>query len=471
MPIELPNLPFAYDALEPFISEATLRTHHGKHHRAYVDKVNALISRTDLEGSSLDEIVKQSWWGTAKVPSTVALFNNAAQAWNHAFYWSSLRPRGHSGPQGALATRIQTDFGDHARFAAAFKAAATGHFGSGWAWLIFDGAALRVITTANADTPMVQRHTPLLVIDVWEHAYYLDHQERRAAYVAGVVDNLLNWEFANRNLELAVKHAANTPPPTATSQSALVLPEAADNSTSSKDLSSRELLAKDIMSTPVISIEPDTPVAEIAALLSTQRISGVPVIKNGQLMGVVNEMDLLHRHEIGTEDVPTQPWWVRLFRGDQAPSHYVKSHALKAKDIMIRRVTTVSEDTALTKIATLFDSRVIRRMPVIREEKVIGIITRANLVQALAATASNNRAEQSKSDEAIREALVAELERQRWWRPDWAVVTVEDGVVQFRGVIDSQEEKRAARVAAESVPGVRKVDDLRQRYVDLSSAI
>ena len=232
---------------------------------------------------------------------------------------------------------------------------------------------------------------------------------------------------------------------------------------------SRELLAKDIMSMPVISVAPDTPVAKIATLLSSQRISGVPVIKNGRLMGVVNEMDLLHRHEIGTEDAPTQPWWARLFGGDPAPSHYVKSHAWQAQDIMTRPVTTVSEDTALSKIATLFNSRAIRRLPVVREGKVIGIITRANLVQALAANASTDRAEQSKSDEAIRRELVTELERQRWWRPDWAVVSVENGVVQFRGVIDTQEEKRAARVAAENVPGVRKVEDLRQRYIEVTN--
>ncbi len=464
MPIELPNLPFAYAALEPFISEATLRTHHGKHQRAYVDKVNALVNRTDLEGRTLDWIMKQSWLRAQKDPSTVALFNNAAQAWNHTFYWSSLRPQNSRGPQGAIAARIQADFGDPARFAAAFKAAATAHFGSGWAWLICDGGRLRIVTTANADNPAVRGQAPLLVIDVWEHAYYLDHQERRAAYVAGVVDNLLNWEFATRNLELAVQRAANTSPPSAISQSTLVFPEAVGDGTRINDHRSRELLAQDIMSTPVMSVEPDTPVAKIAALLSSQRISGVPVIKKGQLMGVVNEMDLLHRHEIGTEDTPTQSWWARLVSGDQASTHYVKSHALQAKDIMTRPVTAVSEGTALSEIATLFDSRAIRRLPVVRDGTVIGIITRANLVQALAANASSDRAEQSKSDQAIRRELVTELERQRWWRPDWAVVTVADGVVQFRGVIDSQEEKRAARVAAENVPGVRKVEDLRQRY-------
>ncbi len=232
-----------------------------------------------------------------------------------------------------------------------------------------------------------------------------------------------------------------------------------------------ELLAKDIMSKPVISVEPDTPVAKIAALLSTQRISGIPVIKNGQLMGVINEMELLHRHEIGTDEPPVQPWWARLFSGDHSSSHYVKSHALRAKDIMTRPVTTVTEDTALSKIAAFFDSRAVRRLPVVRDGKVIGIITRANLVQAVAANASGDRAEQSKSDEAIRQELVTELERQPWWHRDWAVVTVADGVVQFRGVIDSQEEKRAARVAAENVSGVRKVEDLRQRYADITSGL
>jgi CBS domain-containing protein len=235
--------------------------------------------------------------------------------------------------------------------------------------------------------------------------------------------------------------------------------------------SSRQLLAKDIMSKPVISVEPDTPVAKIAALLSSQRISGVPVMKNGKLMGVVNEMDLLHRHEIGTDEVAIQPWWARLFGGDHSSLHYVKSHALRAKDIMTRPVTVVTEDTALAKIAALFDSREVRRLPVVRDGEVIGIITRANLVQAVAASASGDRAERSKSDEAIRQELVTELERQPWWRPDWAVVTVADGVVLFRGVIDSREEKRAARVAAENVSGVRKVEDLRQRYADITSGL
>jgi len=203
MPIELPDLPYSHDALEPTISARTLQTHHGKHHRAYVDKTNALVKGTDLEGRALAPLVVESARRAAANPAMTPLFNNAAQAWNHAFYWSSLRPQGGRGPQGALGARLRTAFGDAAGFAEAFKSAATGHFGSGWAWLVLDGAALKIVTTSNADSPIVHGQAPLLVIDVWEHAYYLDHQERRAAYVAGVVDHLLNWEFAQQNFERA----------------------------------------------------------------------------------------------------------------------------------------------------------------------------------------------------------------------------------------------------------------------------
>ena len=199
MTIELPNLPYAYEALEPLISAATLRTHHGKHHRGYVDRLNALIQNTDLADSSLETIVKLSARRGTADPVTVAVFNNAAQAWNHAFYWRSLQPLGGGVKQGAFAALIASEFGSYRGFAEAFKAAATSHFGSGWAWLVLDDGALKIVTTSNADTPIVQGQTPLLVIDVWEHAYYLDHQERRTAYVTGVVDHLLNWEFAERN--------------------------------------------------------------------------------------------------------------------------------------------------------------------------------------------------------------------------------------------------------------------------------
>ncbi|MGQ0656778.1 MAG: superoxide dismutase [Chromatiales bacterium] len=216
MTIELPELPYRYDALEPFISATTLKTHHGKHHRAYVDKANRLVRDTDLAGSPLEAVVAQSAQRAAADPAMMPLFNNAAQAWNHAFYWNSLQPKNAHGPQGALAARIKSDFGDKRLFAEAFKSAATGHFGSGWAWLVLDGAALQLVTTSNAGTPIVHGQEPLLVIDVWEHAYYLDHQERRAAYVAGVVENLLNWHFAGRNFERAVRRVgseANLPVP------------------------------------------------------------------------------------------------------------------------------------------------------------------------------------------------------------------------------------------------------------------
>ncbi|HSB98707.1 MAG TPA: superoxide dismutase [Burkholderiaceae bacterium] len=204
MAIELPRLPYPHDALEPFISSATLQVHHGKHHRAYVDKVNALTAGTALAGATLDAIVAQAAQRRAREPAMTALFNNAAQAWNHGFYWLSMRPPASPGPQGALQARVRTDFGGLPALCDALKAAASSHFGSGWAWLVVDGGVLKVVTTANADTPLTSAQVPLLVIDVWEHAYYLDHHERRAAYVTGVVDQLLDWEFAGRNFDRAV---------------------------------------------------------------------------------------------------------------------------------------------------------------------------------------------------------------------------------------------------------------------------
>jgi Fe-Mn family superoxide dismutase len=201
MAIELPDLPYAPGALAPVISAATLATHHGKHHRGYIDRTNALVRGTDLERATLEAIVKAAAQRRGSDPAMQGLFNNAAQAWNHAFYWKSLRPQGGDGPRGALARRINADFGSERRFAEALKTAASGHFGSGWAWLVVDGPQLGIVTTSNADMPLIGGQAPLLVIDVWEHAYYLDHQERRAAYVSGVVDSLLNWEFAEANFE------------------------------------------------------------------------------------------------------------------------------------------------------------------------------------------------------------------------------------------------------------------------------
>ena len=179
--LDLPELPYPLDALEPFISARTLQIHHGRHHRAYVEKANALIG--DANGT-LEQLIVRS----AGDPSRKALFNNAAQAWNHAFYWRSLRPQGGAAPKA------------FAGFLPELKTKAIGHFGSGWVWLVREGADLKVVTTSNANTPFVHGMTPLLAIDVWEHAYYLDRQERRAEYVNAVVDHLLDWDFAAANL-------------------------------------------------------------------------------------------------------------------------------------------------------------------------------------------------------------------------------------------------------------------------------
>ena len=200
MPIALPHLPYELDALEPIISVATLKEHHGAHHRGYVKRLNTLIKGTEFEDSALGAIVKSSARFASASPTSAAIFNNAAQAWNHAFYWNSMRPAGHGGvPPRALAARIAVDFGDDCALADAIKSAASGVFGSGWAWLILERGALRIVTTANADTPIARDQAPLLAIDLWEHAYYLDHRSRRASHVAGVVDQLINWEFAERN--------------------------------------------------------------------------------------------------------------------------------------------------------------------------------------------------------------------------------------------------------------------------------
>lgn len=181
MKIALPPLPYEYDALEPVISAATMKLHHGAH-RGYVDRLNALIRGSEFEGASLETIVKRS---------SGSVFNNAAQAWNHAFFWNSLRPqKARAAPCGALAER----------FAEPIKAAAAALFGSGWVWLVEDGGILKVTATSNADTPLVHGQKPLLVLAVWEHAYYLDRQNRRDLYAAAVIDHLSNWEFAERNL-------------------------------------------------------------------------------------------------------------------------------------------------------------------------------------------------------------------------------------------------------------------------------
>ncbi|MGH8736941.1 MAG: CBS domain-containing protein [Burkholderiales bacterium] len=229
--------------------------------------------------------------------------------------------------------------------------------------------------------------------------------------------------------------------------------------------------ARDIMTSPVTTVGPDTPVQEIAALLYKLHISGVPVLERGRLVGLVSEGDLLHRHEIGT-DRPGRAgsWWLRLFSGDRSPAEYVKSHAQRARDIMTREVITVAPDMPVAEIATLLETRGVKRVPVLRGEKVVGIVSRANLVQALAASRQTaNRATQP-SDQAIRGRLLAELERQPWWGQVTSNVIVAAGVVHYFGMVDSADERAAARAAAESLPGVRGVEDHRFSYADIPSA-
>jgi Fe-Mn family superoxide dismutase len=195
----LSKLPYEENALEPVISARTLSFHYGKHHAGYVAKLNELVEGTPYVGCPLNEVVARS----AKDPAAKLIFNNAAQAWNHEFYWRSMRPQGGGKPGGALATAIERDFGGLAKFRTAFAKAAAGEFGSGWAWLVAgkDGK-LKIAATDDADTPIVRGEKPLLAIDVWEHAYYLDYQNRRPDYIAAWLDKLVNWEFAERNLNL-----------------------------------------------------------------------------------------------------------------------------------------------------------------------------------------------------------------------------------------------------------------------------
>lgn len=224
--------------------------------------------------------------------------------------------------------------------------------------------------------------------------------------------------------------------------------------------------ARDIMTAPVTTITPDSLVHDIAELLFERHISGVPVVANGEVVGMVNEGDLLHRQEIGTDcDTPERSWWARLIERDPFPAAYVKSHARNAKDIMSRHVVSVTEDTPARQLASIFVARHIRRVPVLRDKRLVGIVTRADLIRTLALTTRDLEAPRVQSDEAIRVRLLQELEQQRWWRPDWSAVYVRDGVVHYRGLIHNDDERQAARVAAENVPGVRGVEDGRMMDV------
>jgi Fe-Mn family superoxide dismutase len=193
----LPSLPYAENALEPIISARTLQFHHGKHHRGYVDALNKLIVGTPFADMTLEQIIA----ATAGHAEQVQIAHNAAQAWNHTFYWRSLRPDGGGVPPTALGALIASSFGDLEKLKQAFAEAATSEFGSGWAWLVFDKAKLRIVKTSNAENPLTANMKPLLTIDVWEHAYYLDYQNRRPDYAKAVLDKLINWEFAAANLQ------------------------------------------------------------------------------------------------------------------------------------------------------------------------------------------------------------------------------------------------------------------------------
>jgi superoxide dismutase, Fe-Mn family len=198
MPFELPPLPYAQDALEPYISAKTLEFHHGKHHKTYVDTLNMLVEGKPEAEQSLEELIVATHHDDAKT----AIFNNAAQVWNHSFFWNCMK-KGQGELEGELKKAIDHEFGSQEKFATAFKEAATTQFGSGWAWLVFDAGKLRIIKTPNAVNPIAGGQAPLLTCDVWEHAYYLDYQNRRADFVQAFLEHLINWEFVARNFEKA----------------------------------------------------------------------------------------------------------------------------------------------------------------------------------------------------------------------------------------------------------------------------
>lgn len=191
----LPELPFAKDALAPHMSAETFDFHHGKHHNAYVGKANELIQGTGLENLSLEEIVKE-----AKAKNMGPLFNNVGQHYNHSFFWQCMTPNGGGAPTGALAEKIDASFGSFNVFKDEFVNGGMGQFGSGWVWLVDNNGTLEIAKTANAESPLTEGKTPLLVCDVWEHAYYLDFQNRRPDFLKSFLDNLVNWDFVASNL-------------------------------------------------------------------------------------------------------------------------------------------------------------------------------------------------------------------------------------------------------------------------------
>ena len=197
MAFELPPLPFANDALEPHISARTLEFHHGKHHAAYVTNLNNLTKDSPLAALSLEEIIKAA---AADLPAKQPIFNNAAQVWNHTFFWNCLKNGGGGKPSESLLARMESELGGFDKFKEDFKNAAVTQFGSGWAWLVEENGKLKITKTANADLPMVHGQKALLTVDVWEHAYYLDYQNRRPDFVQAFLDHLVNWDFVAANL-------------------------------------------------------------------------------------------------------------------------------------------------------------------------------------------------------------------------------------------------------------------------------
>jgi len=197
MAFELPPLPYPKNALEPHTSANTLDFHHGKHHQAYVTNLNGLVKDTPMASQSLEAIIK----ATHNDASKAGIFNNAAQVWNHTFFWNCMKPGGGGAPSGNVASAIDRDLGGLAKFKEDFKANAVGQFGSGWAWLVSDGGKLKITRTPNAVTPLAEGQTPLLTCDVWEHAYYLDFQNRRPDFVQAFLDHLVNWDFVAQNLK------------------------------------------------------------------------------------------------------------------------------------------------------------------------------------------------------------------------------------------------------------------------------
>ena len=196
MAFQLPDLPFPRDALQPHMSAETLDFHHGKHHKAYVDKTNGMLGEKGLEGRPLSDVIR-----AAKDRGDKGLFNNSAQIWNHSFYWQCLAPEGSTAPSGKLKEQIESDFGSTEALLEQLEKESTDHFASGWGWLVLNNGKLEVTSLHDADTPLVHGMTPLLTVDVWEHAYYIDYRNERPRYLKSVLTNIINWDFVARNLD------------------------------------------------------------------------------------------------------------------------------------------------------------------------------------------------------------------------------------------------------------------------------